>query len=88
MGMRQARPSSTMSDIGHLMVEVRGGNIIVSLSGSIYAVTYYKPRDSPQLLARLFPVADDPRAPMTQGEFLAHAWSAANDKARMLRWIK
>ena len=88
VGMRQASPSSTMSDIGHLMVEVRGGNIIVSLSGSIYAVTYYKPSNSPQLLARLFPVADDPRAPMTQGEFLAHAWRAANDKARMLRWIK
>jgi hypothetical protein len=44
-----------MSDIGHLMVEVRGGNIIVSLSGSIYAVTYYKPSTSPQLLAKLSP---------------------------------
>ncbi len=39
--MRQASPSSTMGGIGHLMVEVRGVNIIVSLSGSIYAVTYY-----------------------------------------------
>ncbi len=77
-----------MSDMGHLMVEVWGRNIIVSLSGSTYAVTYYKPSDSPQLLAKLLPVADDPGAPMTQGEFLAHAWRAANDKARMLRWIK
>jgi len=88
VGMRQANCSSTMSDIGHLIVEVRGGNIIVSLSGSIYAVTYYKPSNSPQLLARLFPVADDPRVPMTQAEFLTHAWRAAKDKARMLRWIK
>jgi len=77
-----------MSDIGHLMVQVRGDNIVVSLSGSIYAVTYYKPSNSPQLLAKLFPVTDDPRAPMTQGEFLAHAWRAANDKARVLVWIK
>ena len=77
-----------MSDIGHLMVQVRGDNIVVSLSGSIYAVTYYKQSNSPQLLAKLFPVAEDPRAPMTQGEFLAHAWRAANDKARVLGWIK
>ena len=77
-----------MSDIGHLMVEVRGGSIIVSLSGSIYAVTYYKPSNSPQLLAKLFPVENDPRATMTQGEFLAHAWRAASDKARVLGWIK
>jgi hypothetical protein len=76
-----------MSDIGHLMVEVRGGNIIVSLSGSSYTVTYYKPSTSPQLLAKLFPVKDDPRARMTQGEFLAHAWRAATDKARVLGWI-
>ena len=62
-----------MSDIGHLMVEVRGGNIIVCLSGSSYTVTYYKPSTSPQLLAKLFPVKDDSRARMTQGEFLAHA---------------
>ncbi len=77
-----------MTDIGNLMVEVRGGNIIVSLSGSIYAVTYYKPSNFPQLLAKLFLVKDDPRAPMTQGEFLAHAMRAANDKARVLGWIK
>jgi hypothetical protein len=77
-----------MSDIGNLIVEVRAGNIIVSLSGSVYAVTYYKPSKSPQLLAKLFPINDDPRAPMTQGEFLAHAWRAANDKARVLGWIK
>jgi hypothetical protein len=77
-----------MSDIGNLIVEVRAGNIIVSLSGSVYAVTYYKPSESPQLLAKLFPIKDDPRAPMTQGEFLALAWRAANDKARVLGWIK
>jgi hypothetical protein len=51
-----------MTDIGNLMVEVRAANIIVSLSGSIYAVTYYKPSNFPQLLGKLFPVKDDPRA--------------------------
>ena len=59
----------------------------MSLTGSNYAVTYHKPRNSPQLLAKSLPVNEDRHASMTQGEFLALAWRAANDKAREMGWI-
>jgi len=50
-------------------------------------VTYYKPASSPKLCGRDFPIKTDPRAPMCQAKFVAHAWQAANKKARELRWI-
>ncbi len=76
-----------MTRFGGLVVDVLGGNIMVSLAGSNYAVTYHKPRNSPQLLARSLPTKNDRHASMTQGEFLAAAWRAANDKAREMGWI-
>ena len=76
-----------MTPFGPLVVDVLGGNIKVSLAGSNYAVTYHKPRYSPQLLARSLPTTEDRHASMTQGEFLALAWRAANDKAREMGWI-
>jgi hypothetical protein len=60
----------------------------VTLAGSNYAVTYHKPPNSPQLLAKTLPVNEDRNASMTQGEFLALAWRAANDKAREMGWIR
>jgi hypothetical protein len=53
--------------------------IIVTLPFTIYTVTYYKPPNSPQLLAKNFPSKDDPRVPLTQAEFLARAWRVARD---------
>ena len=76
-----------MTLFGTLVIDVLGGNIIVSLPGSNYTVTYHKPRHSPQLLARSLPTKEDRHASMTQGEFLALAWGAANDKARTMGWI-
>ena len=76
-----------MTPLCALVIDVLGGNIRVSLAGSNYAVTYHKPRNSPQLLAKSLPVNEDRHASMTQGEFLALAWRAANDKARELGWI-
>jgi hypothetical protein len=76
-----------MTPFGSLVIEVLGGKIRVSLGGSNYAVTYHKPRNSPQLLAKSLPLNEDRNASMTQGEFLALAWRAANDKARELGWI-
>jgi hypothetical protein len=72
---------------GVLRIEVWDDDIIVSLPGTIYTVTYFKPANSPQLLARNFPRDDDSRIPMTQAEFLTRAWKLANDKARELGWI-
>jgi len=54
----------------------------VTLPGSHYSVTYYKPDNSPQLLAKRIPDTDDLRIPMTVSEFLPKAWRLANDTAR------
>ena len=40
-------------------IEVRDDEIIVTLPGTNYTVTYYKPANSPQLLGKDFPVKDD-----------------------------
>jgi len=74
-------------DLTHFQLEVWDDEIIVSLPGTNYAVTYYKPANSPQLLAKDFPYDDDRRTELTQAEFLARAWRLANDKARELRWV-
>ena len=71
-----------------LHVEVRDGEIVLTLPHTRFAVTYYKPPNAPQLLAKNFPSKDDPRVPLTQAEFLARAWRVATDKARELGWIE
>jgi hypothetical protein len=68
-------------------VQVVDSELIVTLPGSFYSVTYYKPQNSPQLLAKNIADRDDLRILMTVAEFLAKAWRAANDKARELGWI-
>jgi hypothetical protein len=70
-----------------LKLEVLDGEIIVTLPYTHYTVTYYKPANSPQLLAKRFPGKDNPDAPMTHADFLARAWKLANNKARELGWI-
>ncbi|MGO8841494.1 MAG: hypothetical protein ACLQF1_10270 [Methyloceanibacter sp.] len=62
-------------------------DIIVTLPYTHYTVTYYKPANSPQLLAKRFRGKDDPHARLTHAEFLVRAWKLANDKARELGWI-
>jgi hypothetical protein len=70
-----------------LLVEVLGDEIIVILPATSYGVTYYKPSNSPQLVAKNFLSKNDSRAPITQAEFLSRAWQAANEKAQELGWI-
>ena len=43
--------------------------------------------NSPQLLLKNFLSKNDSGAPITQAEFLARAWQAANAKACELGWI-
>ena len=69
-------------------VAVLGDEIVVTMPGSTYSVTYYKRGDSPQLLARYIANEDDPRFRMTAGEFLGTAWKLANEKARQLGWVE
>jgi hypothetical protein len=70
-----------------LGVLVSGNEITVTLLGTSYSVTYFKRSGLPGLLAKDITNEDDPRAPMTSGEFLAKAWKLANEKARELGWI-
>jgi len=65
-----------------------GDEILVTLPQSHYAVAYYKPKNSNQLLAKRISDKDDPRIPMTGAEFLAKAWKLANNKAGEVGWIK
>ena len=62
-------------------VQVVDDEIIVTLPGSHYSVTYYKSAKSPHLLANFISDRDDPRVAMRLSEFLALAWRLANDKA-------
>jgi hypothetical protein len=71
-----------------LHVEVQGDDIVVTLPGTSYVVTYYRAAAFPQqLLTKSHSGRDDQAAPMTQTEFHARAWKAANAKARELGWI-
>ena len=71
-----------------LRVQICDNEIIVTLPGTSYSVTYYKPARSPQLLAKRLTLKDDLRVSMTSAEFLAIAWRLANEKARDLGWIR
>jgi hypothetical protein len=70
-----------------LHVEVEGREVIVTLPGTRYAVTYNKPTNSPQLHCTQFPVEVDRRSPISQAAFVGKAWKLATAKARELGWI-
>jgi hypothetical protein len=58
-----------------LSVEVQGDDIVVSLPGTSYVVTYYRATAFPrQLLTKSYSGREDQGAPMTQTEFRARAW--------------
>jgi hypothetical protein len=67
-----------------LGVRVVGNDIIITLLGTHYSVTYFKRKGSPGLFAKDMSLTDDPRLPLTSAEFLAKAWKVANDKCA--RW--
>jgi hypothetical protein len=68
-----------------LHVEVQGSDIIVTLPGTSYVVTYYRAAAFPQqLLSKSHSGREDQGAPMTETEFHARAWRAATNKAREL----
>jgi hypothetical protein len=76
-----------MSDLHQLRLEVLGDEIIVILPRTSYGVTYCKPTSAAHLVVKNFLSKIDSGAPISQEEFLARAWQAANDKAHELGWI-
>jgi hypothetical protein len=51
--------------MAELRVQVLNDDIIVTLPGSHYSVTYYKSAKSPQLVAKFMSDRDDPRVAMS-----------------------
>ena len=70
-----------------LHVAVQGIEIVISASDTDYVMTYHKPANSPQLLAKSFPRREDRRTSMSLADFLTAACKLAHDKARELGWI-
>ena len=70
-----------------LRVQVQGDEIAVTASGTDYVMTYHKPANSPQLLAKRFPRKQRQARLYDLADFLTAAWKLADDKARELGWI-
>lgn len=85
-GAKPAPPAGPAFD-PKFEVLVSGNDIVITLMGTSYSVTYLKRKNSPGLFAKDITLKDDPRIPMTSAEFLTGAWKLANDKARDLSWI-
>jgi hypothetical protein len=79
-----------------VVVRVAGNKIIVTLPGTNFNVTYERSSDGAAesssdgaaLVARSFGGRRDEGDKVKLPVFLASAWTAANDKARELGWIK
>jgi hypothetical protein len=69
------------------LVEVEHDHIVVRVTGTSYAVFYYRMDTSTGLVARNLPLRDDHRAPMSRFEFIKSSWELAKAKARQLKWI-
>jgi hypothetical protein len=77
-----------MTDNPSLHIEVQGDDIIITLPGTSYVVTYYRSAAFPQqLITKSHSGHEEQRAPLTQAEFHARSWRVANDKALELGWI-
>ena len=68
-------------------VDVAGNQMLVTLRGTSYAVTYFRRGGTRGLLAKDFIQDDDPCITVTSAELLEVAWRVAIDKARELGWI-
>ena len=64
----------------HFLVEVREGNLVVSIPNGKFTATYYKPPGRPHLILRERTKTDDDELP-------AEAFQAVVRKARELGWI-
>jgi hypothetical protein len=71
-----------------LRVDVRGGEIIVTMPGTGFRVIYARSHDDPGLVATSFHGRNGQETKIKLPTFLAHAWTVANDKARELHWLK
>jgi hypothetical protein len=71
-----------------LLVEVKPDRIVVRVTGTSYAISYYRVASSKGLVARNLPARDDHRAPMSRLQFIKESWELAKAKAQQLKWIE
>ena len=65
------------------VVEVQDDHIVVRVTGTSYAASYYRMPNSTDLFARQLPLRDDHRAPMSRLEFIKSAWSSPKTRRRI-----
>jgi hypothetical protein len=70
----------------NLTVQLTDDTIVITMPGTSYRVGFYKAADKAGLLRSDYS-GDDGTSSVSQAEFLAAAWQAANDRARQLGWI-
>ena len=72
-----------------ITVEVLDDEILVTMPGTSFSIVYEKTKNN-QLIASSFSgrKMQDERCSVSFPRFLSLAWTAANDKARLLGWIK
>jgi hypothetical protein len=70
-----------------LHVEVRDGDIVVTMPGTSFRAVYRKPHRAPARTTKLDSFQNQQKGPITRVEFLARARKLANAKARELGWI-
>jgi hypothetical protein len=70
-----------------IVVEVKGGEILVTMPGTSLSVVYEKTEDN-QLIANSFSARKDEKRKLSLPKFLALAWTAANEKAKPIGWIE
>ena len=85
---QKRRPPEQPPTTPLLRVAVLGSEIVVTASDTDYVMTYHKPANFPELLAKNFPRKEDRRVSMTLATFLTAACKLANAKARELGWIE
>jgi hypothetical protein len=69
-----------------IVVEVSGGEILVTMPGTSLSVVYEKTDDN-HLIANSFSARKDEKRKVSLPKFLALAWTAANEKAKEIGWI-
>jgi hypothetical protein len=70
-----------------IVVEVKGGEILVTMPSTSLSVVYEKTEDN-QLIASSFSARKDEKRKLSLPKFLALAWTAANEKAKQIGWIE
>lgn len=70
-----------------LNVTVEGTSIIVTRPGTSFRAAFFKAADEPRLMQSPTMSVEKEAPAQTRKDFEAHAWEAANAKARELGWI-